>query len=43
MTEIEMAKQIIATLEDLVRFNEPDDIEDDYKERIREAHELLVE
>ena len=43
MEEFEMAKEIIASLESLVRFNEPGDIEDDYKERIKEAYELLVE
>lgn len=39
----EMAKEIIATLEHLIEFNEPDEIEKDYKERIKEAYELLIE
>ena len=38
-----MEKDIIATLEDLVNFTEPDEIEPDYVERIKEAYELLVE
>jgi hypothetical protein len=43
MDAIEMAKDIIATLENLVTFAEPDEIEPDYVERIKEAYELLVE
>ena len=43
MDAIEMAKDIIATLEDFVNFTEPDEIEPDYEERIKEAYELLVE
>lgn len=43
MTTFEMAKDIIATLEDLINFNEPDEIEPDYEERIQEAYKLLVE
>ena len=43
MNAIEMAKDIIATLEGLVTFTEPDEIEPDYVERIKEAYELLVE
>lgn len=43
MNEFEMAKDIIATLEDLVNFNELDEVEEDYLEKIREAYELLVE
>lgn len=43
MKEFEMAKDIIATLENLVNFNEPDEVEEDYLEKIREAYELLVE
>ena len=43
MDAIEMAKDIIATLEDLVNFTEPDEIEPEYEERIKEAYELLVE
>lgn len=38
-----MAKDIIATLENLVNFNEPYEVEEDYLEKIREAYELLVE
>ena len=43
MKEFEMAKDIIATLEDLVKFFEPNEVEEDYLEKIREAYELLVE
>lgn len=39
----EMAKEIIATLEHLIKFNGPDEIENNYKERIKEAYELLIE
>lgn len=38
---IEMAKDIIATLEHLVWFTEPHGV-DDYAERIKEAYDLLV-
>lgn len=43
MEVIKQAKDIIATLEDFVNFTEPDEVEEDYAERIREAYELLVE
>ena len=38
-----MAKDIIAVLEDLINFNEPDEIDEEYQEKIKEAYELLVE
>lgn len=43
MDIIEQAKDIIATLEDFVNFIEPDEVEEDYAQRIREAYELLIE
>ena len=43
MNSIEMAKDIIATLQDFVNFTEPDEVEESYAENIREAYELLVE
>ena len=43
MNVIEQAKDIIATLEDFVNFTEPDEVEEDYAQRIREAYELLIE
>lgn len=43
MNVIEQAKDIIATLEDFVSFTEPDEVEEDYAQRIREAYELLIE
>lgn len=42
MDTIEMAKDIIAVLEYLTQFMEPQEVEDDYAERIKEAYELLV-
>ena len=42
MTTFEMAKDIIATLEDCINFNEPDEIELAYEVRIKEAYDLLV-
>ena len=39
---IEMAKDIIAVLEYLTQFMEPQEVEDDYAERIKEAYDLLV-
>ena len=43
MNAIEMAEEIIATLEHLVRFNEPDEVDEDYAKKIEEAYELLRE
>lgn len=40
---IEMAKDIIATLQGFVNFTEPDEVEEYYAESIKEAYELLVE
>lgn len=37
-----MAKDIIAVLEYLVQFAEPQEVGDDYAEWIKEAYELLV-
>ena len=38
-----MAKDIIATLEDFVKFTELNEVDEDYAERIKESYELLVE
>ena len=43
MDIMEMAKDIIATLEDFVNFVEPDDVDESYAEKIKESYELLVE
>lgn len=43
MNSIEMAKDIIATLEYFVNFTEPDEVDESYAESIREAYELLVD
>lgn len=43
MNAIEMAEEIIAILEHLVRFNEPDEVDEDYAKKIEEAYELLRE
>ena len=43
MDIIEMANAIIATLEDFIKFAEPNEVDDSYAERIKESYELLVE
>ena len=43
MNSIEMAKDIIATLQDFVNFTEPYEVEESYAKNIREVYELLVE
>ena len=43
MDIMEMAKAIVATLEDFVKFTEPNEVDESYAEKIKEAYELLVE
>lgn len=39
---IELAKDIVTTLTNFIVFTEPDEVDDDYAERIKKSHELLV-
>lgn len=43
MDVVEMAKDIVATLEDFIKFAEPNEVDESYAERIKESYELLVE
>ncbi len=43
MSTFEMAKDIIAELENFINFTEENEIEPDYADRIKEAYELIVE
>ena len=39
---VELAKDIVATLTNFIVFTEPNEVDDDYAERIKKSHELLV-
>ena len=39
---VELAKDIVATLTNFIVFTEPDEVDDDYAERIKKSRELLV-
>lgn len=39
---VELAKDIVATLTNFIVFTEPDEVDNDYAERIKKSRELLV-